>query len=102
MSNKTFTTAPRPQPLALDAVTAFERRGAGQDTRVAHISPIAIARDAKADVAEEASEPTRRLSLDLPESLHRRFKMACVKHDLKMVREVMDYIERRTTELESD
>jgi hypothetical protein len=47
-------------------------------------------------------EPTRRLSIDLPASLHRRFKTACSKADKKMLREVMDFIERRTVELEKE
>jgi hypothetical protein len=42
----------------------------------------------------------RRLSIDLPESLHRRFKTACAKADRKMLAEVTNFIERRTTELE--
>jgi len=52
------------------------------------------------EVAEE--EPTARLSIDLPKSLHRRFKTACAKADLKMVAEVMNLIERRTRDLEKD
>jgi len=47
-----------------------------------------------------AEEPTARLSIDLPKSLHRRFKTACAKADLKMVVEVVDLIERRTRALE--
>jgi hypothetical protein len=46
------------------------------------------------------TEPTRRLSVDLPESLHRRFKTACSKTDKKMLSEVAGFIERRTAELE--
>jgi hypothetical protein len=50
----------------------------------------------------EEAEPTRRLSIDLPKSLHRRFKTACSKRDKKMVIEVSKFIERRTAELEKD
>jgi hypothetical protein len=45
-------------------------------------------------------EPTRRLSIDLPESWHRRFKIACTRADRKMIDEVTDFIKRRTVELE--
>jgi hypothetical protein len=48
----------------------------------------------------EKAEPTRRLSIDLPESLHRRFKTACSRTDKKMLAEVTDFIKRRTAELE--
>jgi hypothetical protein len=79
-------------------IAAFERGGPGQDTQT-HISP-------KVDVREPAkagqSEPTRRLSIDLAESLHRRFKTACAKADTKMLAEVTNFIERRTVELEND
>jgi hypothetical protein len=50
----------------------------------------------------ETAEPTRRLSIDLPESLHRRFKTACSRTDKKMLAEVTNFIKRRTAELEKD
>jgi hypothetical protein len=50
----------------------------------------------------EKAEPIRRLSIDLPESLHRRFKTACAKTDKKMIVEVANFIKRRTAELEKD
>lgn len=96
--SKSFTQAPKPRPLAPELISAFERGGAGQDTQ-SHISPK-VGWIAPAKVEE--AEPTRRLSIDLPESLHRRFKTACIKRDKKMVVEVTDFIERRTTELEKD
>jgi hypothetical protein len=49
---------------------------------------------------EGKPEPTRRLSIDLPESWHRRFKIACTRADRKMIDEVTDFIKRRTVELE--
>jgi hypothetical protein len=48
----------------------------------------------------EKTEPKRRLSIDLPENLHRRFKTACSRADKKMLAEVTDFIERRTAQLE--
>jgi hypothetical protein len=47
-------------------------------------------------------EPTRRLSIDLPQSWHRRFKTACSRADKKMIAEVTDFIKRRTVELEKE
>jgi hypothetical protein len=96
--SKTFAQAPKPRPLAPEVISAFERGGAGQDTQT-HISP-------KVGSAEPVNagqgEPTRRLSLDLPESLHRRFKTACSRTDKKMIVEVTKFIERRTAELEKE
>jgi hypothetical protein len=48
------------------------------------------------------SEPTKRLSLDLPQSLHRRFKTACSATDRKMVAEIEALIARRVVELEEE
>jgi hypothetical protein len=96
--SKTFAQAPKPKPLTAEVITAFERAGAGQDTQT-HISTKVVKREA---VKAENTEPTRRLSIDLPESLHRRFKTACSKRDKKMIDEVTKFIERRTVELEKD
>jgi hypothetical protein len=41
-----------------------------------------------------------RLSIDMPASLHRRFKLACAAADKVMVAEVLAFIERRIAELE--
>ena len=43
-----------------------------------------------------------RLTIDLPESVHTRFKAACAITRRKMVEEVRGFIERRTAELESE
>jgi len=50
----------------------------------------------------DRQEPIRRLSIDLPVSWHRRFKIACTKADKKMIDEVTDFIKRRTVQLEKD
>lgn len=42
----------------------------------------------------------KRLSVDMPAELHHRFKVACTTAHLSMVGEVLDFIERRTAELE--
>lgn len=46
-------------------------------------------------------EAVVRLTIDLPESTHTRFKTACAMTKRKMVEEVRGLIKRRTTELES-
>jgi hypothetical protein len=132
--SKSFAQAPKPSQLTAEVITAFERGGAGQDTR-ARIPPIVgnreltnvgvIAREpqttnvecleptsvetgkaTKTGLGEPTKvgkeEPTRRLSIDLPESWHRRFKTACTKTDKKMIDEVTSFIKRRTVELEKE
>ena len=47
-------------------------------------------------------EPIKRLSLKLPESLHKRFKTACVATNRKMLEEVQTLVEYRTRELEDE
>ena len=96
--SKTFAQAPKPQPLTADVITAFERGGAGQDTQTHISSKVGNLETTKV----EKPEPTRRLSIDLPESWHRRFKTACSKTDKKMLAEVTDFIKRRTVELEKE
>jgi hypothetical protein len=132
--SKSFSQAPK--PLSAEVISAFERTGAGQDTR-SRGSPIVQNReptnvgDAENTVAKQAlnvereappnvemgeptktrlgvttkpgkAEPSRRLSIDLPESWHRRFKIACTRADKKMIDEVTEFIKRRTLELEQD
>jgi len=47
-------------------------------------------------------EPTKRLSIDLPASVHMRFKTACSATGRKMVSEIQEFIEHRTAELEDE
>ena len=92
MSKKTFTAAPRPRQLTAEEIEAFERSGVGHDRQAAPAaSPPPFAAPA---------EPSKRLSLDLPASVHRRFKTACSATGRKMVGELQQLIERRTAELE--
>lgn len=49
-----------------------------------------------------AVEPTKRLSIDLPASVHTRFKTACSATGTKMVGELLAFIEQRTRELEEE
>ena len=48
------------------------------------------------------TEPTKRLSLNLPASLHTRFKTACSATSRKMGTEIQRFIERRTEEIEQE
>ena len=95
-SKKSFTTAPKPinsQPPPED-IAAFEDGGAGHDDRPGASTPVGkTAPKAKA-------EPTKRLSIDLPLSIHKRFKVACTATDSKMSGELQKLIARRTRELE--
>ncbi|MDF3416658.1 hypothetical protein HKX54_19450 [Sulfitobacter sp. M57] len=93
MSKKTFSAAPKPkQQPTDDQILAFERGGAGHDTT----------RTDKPVVKTVPDESTKRLSLDLPASLHTRFKTACSATDRKMVGELQAFIQQRTQELEED
>jgi hypothetical protein len=84
--SKTFKTAPKPG--SLDAIEAFERGGPGHDTK------------SQTHIATKTVEPTKRLSINMPVSLHRRFKGACGKAGLTMADEVIVLIEQRTGEIE--
>ena len=44
----------------------------------------------------------KRLSLNLPDSLHRRFKTACSATNRKMGTEIQHFVERRTEEIEQE
>lgn len=97
MSKKTFAAAPKPRQPTADEIEAFEKNGAGHDRPAA---PVASA-PAESKPAEP-TEPTKRLSLDLPASVHTRFKTACSATGRKMVSEIHDFIERRIAELEAE
>ena len=90
MSKKTFASAPKPRQLTDDQILAFEQGGAGHDTRAF----------APTSAKKPVEESTKRLSLDLPASMHTRFKTACSATDRKMVNEIQKFIEQRTIELE--
>jgi hypothetical protein len=94
MSKKTFTAAPKPRQPTAEEIEAFERNGAGHDRQPAPVAAV------PATVAP--AEPSKRLSLDLPASVHTRFKTACSATGRKMVGELQDFIKRRTTELEAE
>ena len=105
MSKKTFALAPKPKTATLseEQIRAYEATGAGHDTvtREASSNP-AFARMDRQIIEEDEPEPTKRLSLDIPQSLHKRFKTACSATERKMVSELQAFIERRTEELEEE
>lgn len=95
MSKKSFQTAPKPQPPSDDEIAAFERGGTGHDAQATNVGSHKPTKAGR-------NEPTKRLSLDVPETMHTRFKTACSATGRKMVTEVMSFIEQRTTELECE
>jgi len=111
MSKKTFTAAPKPRQPSLEDIEAYEKGGAGHDSKpaapvLATIAPSQPKPPAPPPVPvaapPAASEPAKRLSLDLPAAVHTRFKTACSATGRKMVAEIQDFIERRTAELEAE
>lgn len=93
MSTKSFKAAPKPGKLPSDdQIAAFEKGGTGTDRPKSPASSTASSSD----------EPTKRLSLDLPASMHTRFKTACSATNRKMIGEVAALIEKRTAELEAE
>ena len=56
----------------------------------------------EAPYQDGSHEPTKRLSVNLPESLHTRFKTACSATSRRMVREILGFVARRTEELERE
>jgi len=91
MPKKTFATAPRPKQPTADEIDAFEKGGVGHDQIGLQAAPEL-----------RPVERSKRLSLDLPESVHTRFKTACSATGRKMVNEIQEFIERRIAELESE
>ncbi len=45
-------------------------------------------------VQHRATEGTKRLTLDLPASLHRRIKISCASRDTRMVEEIRELLEK--------
>lgn len=45
--------------------------------------------------APAASEDTKRLTLDIPKSLHKAYKAACAERELSMVEDITHYIRSR-------
>ena len=96
MANKNFQTAPRPQtskPLADETIDKFVHGGTGQDNPQNH---------KPSNVGKKLTEPLKRLSVDIPQSTHLRFKTVCSATGKKMTREIEGFIKRRIVELEKE
>ena len=89
MAKKQFSTAPKPSnQLSQADIEAFEQGGVGQDKRPQNHKTTNVGK-------------TKRLSIDLPEDTHTRFKVVCSANGLKMTKEVENFILARCAELES-
>lgn len=92
MAKKNFQSAPKPKSsVSPEAIEAFENGGAGHDTPSKAVK-----------ATNSPQEPTRRLSIDLPQTMHLRFKTACSATQRKMTKEIEAFISGRTTELEEE
>lgn len=83
MPRKSFSRAPKPP--AQRSLEDFERRGRGHDTAKKLAS----------------HEPVARFTIDMPRSLHKRFKTACALCDTSMRDEIILAVEERISELEN-
>ncbi len=91
MAKKNFKQAPKPQnTLPDESIEAFERGGVGNDTKERTV------------IQPNTLEPTKRLSIDLPESTHLRFKAACSATRRKMTKEIEAFVLKRIEELEKE
>lgn len=83
MPKKSFSRAPKPP--AQRSLEDFERRGRGHDT------------------AEKLAshEPVARFTVDMPRSLHKRFKATCTLAGKSMKNEILLAVEERISELEN-
>lgn len=91
------------QPQDTNSETGLETVTHGDPTNIRTIqNPQDTNSEPGSDVpeVEQPDEPTKRLSLDIPASLHKRFKIACAATDTKMTDEVVRYIQKRSTALE--
>lgn len=83
---------PRRQPTAQE-INAYVEKGAGKDTD----TQSSVLPPSQLSVKAEVS----RLTVDLPKTTHRRFKIACAVAGTQMNEEIRQFIERRSRELEA-
>lgn len=81
----------RRQPTP-DQITQFVHGGPGKDEETQ--------KSANLETQSSVKEKMARLTVDLPRTTHRRFKLACVMADTKMNIELRRMIELRCAELE--
>lgn len=92
MAGKSFKQAPKIEPQPSDAsIEAFVQSGAGKDTQksVKEITQKSV-----------SDEKPKRLTVDMPPALHKRYKALCASNDLRMNDDIRQMIERRCEELE--
>ncbi|MGB0848713.1 MAG: plasmid partition protein ParG [Thiolinea sp.] len=90
MAKKKFSTAPKPgNQLSQNEIEAFEQGGVGQDKKPQNHKTTNAGK-------------TKRLSIDLPEDTHTRFKVVCSANGLRMTKEVENFILARCAELENN
>ena len=82
MSKKNFASSPKPK-LSNKEISAFEKQGAGHDTQT-HISTL-----------PQSNKPTKRLSIDIDEDLHRKFKSICGLDGKTMKEYILLFIENK-------
>jgi hypothetical protein len=117
MTKKTFKSVPRTsRQLGPEEIERFVHDGPGRDARsVDTDTQKAVQTDtqttASTDTQKTSStetqpsvdkEPTARLTVDLPQSVHHRFKAVCGLAGLRMNEEIRRFIEQRTAELEAE
>lgn len=61
--------------------------------------PAAPLADADAWVKAQEAETVKRLTLDIPASLHQRIKVACAMRDVRMVDAIKELLEERFPKL---
>ena len=86
MSKKNFRKAPSPKNIigiTDDDISAYEKTGIGHDKKPhTHIST-------------DEGEKLSRISVDIPKSLHTKFKTYCCANETTMVFEIQSFIEDR-------
>jgi hypothetical protein len=101
MTKKTFKSIPRTsRQLAPEEIEQFVNDGPGRDVQTGNTETQKTVKDETQ--LSVKTEPTARLTVDLPQSVHRRFKAVCGLAGIKMNEEIRQFIERRTAELEAD
>ncbi len=81
---KRFAAAPKPKAPDDSDIDAYIQGGAGSD------------------IGTRPRLPVKRLTFDLPEDTHRRFKAACAASGVKMGSELVSLVEARTAQLETE
>ncbi len=97
---KSFKNAPKPTSGQLAPELLAFASGEDVEQPETRRSRVTDARKYMVQKMKEEREATSRLSIDLPESLHRRYKAVLASNGLKMRSELVAFIELRVQELE--